>query len=478
MQELREKIKAQWQKSSVVSMIVLLVQKIGNIVYSIRHFFSNHKNMMTMMIPFSLVAIWFFAYFMFRLVFLYYTLQTTTADLYTTNSYDTSVMPIVQQEYHTVADVIQGFQDSSETVQRYQKYIHTLQIPYTSFLQHILLPSLYIRKDPYTSVVDTQLVGRKFVEKNPFTDTALIQYRSDFLRNVGDGTDYIAIKDMRLQSLEEENDMFSIPMTVSFIAPTKRAFLLLIDKLSLTSQETNISLMNEFFYYLRQAIKDQKKSVLPTDNTDTYIWQSLYERALHDGKNTLIDSGVLLQAIQNAAQCQLLTTEQCLYTFRNIYRSIPQLAYGIGLGADDTAISSLKKFIQDLPPVLTIDDFVFQKIATKGNMQAQYEWSVTIRMYGKNVTEQDRDEIAYILWNKCLGGEKLLWPDTALEAIDVYLRHIADAQLVQQQSNQLLELRRIVMKMQDTFPSLHKYDQVIKIFELSRMLSDQGICKQ
>ena len=135
----------------------------------------------------------------------------------------------------------------------------------------MLLPSLYIRKDPYTAEVDTQLVGRKFVEQNPFTDTALIQYRSNFMRNVGDGTDYIAIKDMTLKPLEEENNIFSIPLTVSFIAPSKRAFLLLIDKLSLTSQETNISLMNEFFYYLRQAIKDQKKSVLPADNADTYI---------------------------------------------------------------------------------------------------------------------------------------------------------------------------------------------------------------
>ena len=478
MQELREKLKAQWQKSSVVSMIVLILQKIGDIIRFIRHFFANHKNMMTMMIPFSIIAIWFFAYFSFRLVFLYYTLHMTTANLYTTNSYDTSAMPIIQQEYHTVADFIQWFQDGNETVQRYQNYIRALQIPYTSFLQHMLLPSLYIRKDPYTAEVDTQLVGRKFVEQNPFTDTALIQYRSNFMRNVGDGTDYIAIKDMTLKPLEEENNIFSIPLTVSFIAPSKRAFLLLIDKLSLTSQETNISLMNEFFYYLRQAIKDQKKSVLPADNADTYIWQSLYERALKDGKNALIDSGVLIQTIQNAAQCQLLSTEKCLYTFRNIYRSMPQLAYGIGWGVDDMAVASLKKFIQDLPPVLTIDDFTFQKIASKGNTQAQYEWSVTIRMHGKNVTEQDRDEIAYILWNKCLGGEKLLWPDTALEAIDSYLRHIADAQLVQQQSNQFLELRRIVMKMQDTFPSLHKYDQVIKIFELSRMLSDQGICKQ
>ena len=54
------------------------------------------------------------------------------------------------------------------------------------------------------------------------------------MRNVGDGTDYIAIKDMTLKPLEEENNIFSIPLTVSFIAPSKRAFLLLIDKLSLT----------------------------------------------------------------------------------------------------------------------------------------------------------------------------------------------------------------------------------------------------
>jgi len=46
-----------------------------------------------------------------------------------------------------------------------------------------------------------------------------------------------------------------MPITVSFRANSKRAFLLLSDKLSMTSNKENISLINEFFYYLRNEIK-------------------------------------------------------------------------------------------------------------------------------------------------------------------------------------------------------------------------------
>lgn len=87
---------------------------------------------------------------------------------------------------------------ATQTVDRYYAYLQSLQAPYTTLLQYVLLPSLFIWKDPYTDTLDTTIVGRKFIEENPFADTALIQYWSDFFRNVGDGTDYIVIRDMKL----------------------------------------------------------------------------------------------------------------------------------------------------------------------------------------------------------------------------------------------------------------------------------------
>jgi hypothetical protein len=186
---------------------------------------------------------------------------------------------------------------------------------------------LFIRQDPYTKAIDTGIVGRRFIQENPFTDTALIQYWSDFFRNVGDGTDFIVINDMRLGTMQENELSFTIPITVSFTAPSKRAFLLLIDKLSLTSQESTISLINQFLFHLRAGIKKK----IPQDITDpdTYIGQYIYDWVFHNATNTLIDGDIIWYAVQETAQCQLMNRQACLYNFRNIYRNIPQLAYGV-----------------------------------------------------------------------------------------------------------------------------------------------------
>jgi hypothetical protein len=44
------------------------------------------------------------------------------------------------------------------------------------------------------------------------------------------------------------------------VSNSKRSFLLLVDKLSMTSSKENISSINEFFYYLRDQIKKDKSS--------------------------------------------------------------------------------------------------------------------------------------------------------------------------------------------------------------------------
>jgi hypothetical protein len=170
-------------------------------------------------------------------------------------------------------------------------------------------------------------------------------------------------------------EQFTIPVTVSFVAPTKRAFLLLVDKLSLTSQEATISLVNQFFYHLRSAIK-QDPSVAEKaveQGADSYIGQYLYQWAFANGPNSLVTTGTLLQAVQDTAQCQLLNIQTCLYTFRNTYRSIPQLAYGIGLEINAQSIQALRRFLQELPPLITIADFNFQKTPVRAGTQPQYE---------------------------------------------------------------------------------------------------------
>jgi hypothetical protein len=58
------------------------------------------------------------------------------------------------------------------------------------------------------------------------------------------------------------------------------------------------------------------------------------------------------------------------------------------------------------------------------------------------------------------------------------LRRVADTQLAQQQSTQLLQLRRIITENQASFDKLSNYNKVIKLFEIQRMLADAGICSR
>ena len=68
----------------------------------------------------------------------------------------------------------------------------------------------------------------------------------------------------------EEGDNFYIPIKVSYVAPSYRGFLLLIEKLSITSNQKNISLINELIYNIRQIIKeDNPNSVSLTQETNT-----------------------------------------------------------------------------------------------------------------------------------------------------------------------------------------------------------------
>ena len=86
-----------------------------------------------------------------------------------------------------------------------------------------------------------------------------MQKRSDFFKNLGDNNESNEIVDLAIGNIAEDTKgFFSMPITVSFEASSKRAFLLLADKLSMTSNKENISLINEFFYYLWGEIKKNK----------------------------------------------------------------------------------------------------------------------------------------------------------------------------------------------------------------------------
>ena len=57
---------------------------------------------------------------------------------------------------------------------------------------------------------------------------------------------------------DTDPEHFIIPVTIKFVSPNKRSFLLLVNKLSITSNITNVSLLNEFFFYLVKNIEELK----------------------------------------------------------------------------------------------------------------------------------------------------------------------------------------------------------------------------
>lgn len=194
-------------------------------------------------------------------------LNGKSSQLNNIGNYDTRVLeaniitqPLLKNA-DKITDLLQENRITEAEISKYTDYLHALQIPYTYLLKYIYLPSLNVWKENYTNTIDTNLIGINFLKKNPFNDITLLQKRGDFFKNLGDNNESNDILDMKIGDfVEDDKGFFSMPITVSFVANSKRAFLLLSDKLSMTSNKENISLINEFFYYLRSEIKKGKET--------------------------------------------------------------------------------------------------------------------------------------------------------------------------------------------------------------------------
>lgn len=219
--------------------------------------------------------------------------------------------------------------------------------------------------------------------------------------------------------VEDQSGFFSMPITVSFVANSKRAFLLLSDKLSMTSNKENISLINEFFYYLWNEIKkDKDKEIKALESNyatifgsgeqvdnDKLIGYTLYNRIFNDGPNTLIDDQVIDKTIKSIISCANETDEMCYYQFRERYRDIPTFGYLLGTDFGTNGAENLKQFVLQLPPIFSIKDFEFDKIKSptlSDVSNIKYQGKITIVVYGRSASSQEVDQIAQALGNKCL----------------------------------------------------------------------------
>lgn len=485
-----------------IQKFISFLDKGKKFIFGVYDFFKDKKNNSKIVLLIAILTSGVAVYFSFQLYNDIQYLNAKTSQLNDLASYDIRALEAdpstrsILKSSDTLQDLLQENTTTQWEIKKYSDYLFALQVPYTYLLQYIYLPSLNVWKEKYTDKIDVNLMGIKFLEQNPFNDITLLQTRGDFFKNLGDNNESNDILDMNIGDFtEDENGFFSMPITVSFVANSKRAFLLLADKLSMTSNKENISLINEFFYYLRSEIKKGKtKEVEALEsnyttifgsteevNQDKIIWYSIYNRIFNGGKNTLIDDDILDKTIKSIVSCNNQSDEICYYKFRERYRNIPTFGYLLGTDFSSNGADNLKKFILQLPPIFSIQSFEFDKKKSPTLSDASnntYQGKVTILVYGRSATTQEVDQIATALGNKCLAEDKQLTTQDGLNLIQAAIAKLSDLNKIDKSyGDNLRELQWIIQQLDIDFPTLSNYKKTIKLFELYRMLFDAGLCK-
>lgn len=417
---------------------------------------------------------------------------------------------------NTIPQLLQVKDAAEEQLKKYQSLFESQSSYYKLFLRNIYLPSLNIRKDPYTQMVDTDIIGKKYLERDHFQDLYLIQYRSDYIKNVGENAEYNEITEINLGEMEDiDPEHFIIPVNISFISPNKRSFLLLVNKLSTTSSMTNISLLNEFFFYLVKNIEElkaeeiqqetqkyqetyfpesdslltgAKETTITSGDTlfpkETIIGHTLREWVKGTGEISLIDSEVINATIMQSSNCKTLDPV-CLYHFREKYRELPYLAYTLGMpmgtGEEKERIQQFKDFLASLAPIIALKEFSFDKVQNDGVLEADnqiYQGSISFNAYGRSISDEEREEIAQILGGKCFLGENTdsINAEAAIKRVQENLLKLGDNLQSSDVVNNLEELNKIFEEIKQEENELNNYHKTIKLFEIFRMLKNANLC--
>ena len=389
-------------------------------------------------------------------------------------------------------DIVDVYDEIVDEKERFEDYFISLSDPYTHFLQHLYLPSLNIRKDPYTKEINSNLIWIEFLENNPYTDIDLIQKRSNFFKDVWSTTQFNEINDIRIKPITEniQGDFFAIPITLTFESPDKRSFLMLVEKLSMTSNKENISLMNEFFYHLREVIKRDRSLYLSgqvytqwamADNPsiNQKIGYELFNRITKEQENNLVDDQILETAIRNTAWCNQETQEHCYYLFRDKMRTLPFFAYQIARRGIDK-VQWFKNYFSQLPPIIWLERFTFNRVRQSialGINQPEYIGQITLKVFGRGVPGEDVTQIAKELWAKCYENDRQLDIRKAVEDVNKKIVEVGKIDSIDsERSKELIELRDLLSASSNPFLRMSNYNKIVKLFETYRMLSDANIC--
>ncbi len=387
----------------------------------------------------------------------------------------TNWFPQDQNSSTTINEVSDLYINKTAQYKQIEAYSKEIQQPYENLLQHFLLPPLNIWKNEYTNEIDETLVGKKFLKYNTYLDVNLISQWTDFFKNIGVDSLKNDIKSISVGSVSEgSNGTFSIWFNVSFTAQTKRSFLLFIDKMSITSNKDNISLMNNFFFNLWGVLKEKHQTT-----NDAEVWKKINawvfdpEADNPDKKDKYIENNDIVKAIKRTANCEDgMKLSTCYYTFREKMRAIPPFAYS--LGADGTNKEyELRLFLQNLPPMMNVKSFVFQK-----QNDGSYDWQISVEAYWKSMSDAEVQQIAAFLWSKC-ANDLVLSPSVALAQLDEVIKQASSiSQISNEKSKDLAQLREAFDAISSKYDSLPGFQKAVQLFSLYRMLSENNMCQR
>lgn len=404
---------------------------------------------------------------------------------------------------NTINEIIDSYNWFREDKLRYDEYVKELSTSYEYLLQYIYLPRLNIWKDLYTDKIHTDMIGLKFLENNPYWDSALIDKWTSFFQDVGENNESNKVFDISIGNfIEDTNWFFTIPITLSFESNSKRSFLLLLDKLLITSNQENVWLINEFMYYLIQNIKSVKSEEIDKiaenlnsefswnyfidenwwNNVNKIIWYTIYNRLYWTWDILLIDDIIIDSTVKDIVSCEdNLDIDVCYYRFRDKYRNIPGIAYNLWraiIDVDRTVF--LKNFLKNLPPIISIKDLSFDKIKIDNVIWSEamkYKWKIVIDVFGKWITDAEVSEISSLLWKECFGEWIVLDAGVASKKVDDYINKLSwISDLDFGKSKSMRELNDILKKIESDYGTLTNYNKIIELFEIYRMLSDSNLC--
>ena len=467
-------------------------QNFGNNFKSSINWFRQNKDKVKFLIPIAIITSVLMIYMIIKTFINISNLNKESKELYQIKNFNIKVLEnndYTKEEIKskkTLNDLINYEIELSKEIEKYNSYLSILQSPYSNFMKYIFLPELNIWKDPFTNEIDTDLIGIKYLEKNPYNDIKLIQKRSDFVKDIWKNNEFNKVENIIIWDIIEEWDNFYIPINIKFISNSKRSFLLLVEKLSITSNQKNIALINEFIYNLWNNIKENKADIIQKleqeHNLDEEkaIAYSLYQGIFYDQKNQLIDNEIINKTIRDTIVCESSEKDSlCFYRFRDKYRSIPSLAYTIGIENNKNKTEDLKKFLNNLAPIIKINTFTFERHLQqdlKNFESIQYKWEIQMNIYWKWISNDEVEEIAKKLWDKCIS--EALSPQIALKKIEDTLINIGNIVKVDtNNASNLRELQGIIENIEQEYNKLTNNQKIIKLFEIYRMMNDNNLCQ-